>query len=102
MSGHWQDSDRRAELPANWPELRAAVFRRDGYRCTARDRRNQRCPEVATDCDHVIPGNDHAMTNLTSLCADHHAHKSALEGVAAREAKRTARRRPAEKHPNAL
>jgi len=83
----WANSDRRSRLPADWAKIRSRVFRRDGYRCTARMLDRTRCPEPATDCDHKIPGDDHSMENLTSLCSWHHGKKSGNEGGKARAAK---------------
>lgn len=83
MSG-WQSSDRRDRLPSNWSSLRAQTFRRDGFRCTARDAYGQRCDEPAEECDHVVPGDDHSLHNLTSLCTWHHKKKSSKEGAVAK------------------
>ncbi len=98
----WHGSDRRARLPSNWPVLRAKVLARDGYRCVAvlRDT-GLRCAATATDVDHIIPGDDHAMTNLQALCVWHHARKTAAESAAARRP-RLSRRRPEERHPGDL
>lgn len=98
MSGGWKGSDRRERLPADWEARRRFVFERDGGQCTEQTRRG-RCKAPATDCDHVVPGDDHSYANLTSLCGPHHAEKSAREGAAAREALSTATRRPPEFHP---
>lgn len=98
----WARSTRRDRLPVDWPARRLRVLIRDGYRCTATDPYNSRCPEPATDVDHVRPGDDHNEDNLTSLCGWHHARKSAREGAAAAHARRQPRRRPPEPHPGAL
>ena len=83
----WRGSDRRSRLPANWPQLRARVLRRDKHRCTWIEN-NERCPNKATDVDHRRAGDDHSESNLRSLCADHHKRKSGQEGAAAIAAKR--------------
>lgn len=101
----WQNSDRRSRLPKEWHKLRSQTFKRDGGRCTARLEDRSRCPAVATDCDHIVPGDDHRLENLTSLCGNHHAAKSAREGGAAYKAKRRAierKLRRTEKHPGLL
>lgn len=98
MSG-WEGSTRRERLPDDWPERRAHVLRRDGYRCTARRRDDTRCPARATDVDHIEPGDNHDPSNLASLCSWHHARKSAREGGQAAAARRPPRRRPPEPHP---
>lgn len=100
MSGGWKGSARKAALPPDWAERRAFVFRRDGWQCTEIIARTQtRCPQIATDCDHIIPGDDHSYANLTSLCGPHHAKKSSGEGAAAKARMKSARRRPPEVHP---
>lgn len=105
MASGWQGSDRRSRLPANWPALRKATFRRDGYRCTALDQDGDRCTERATDCDHIKPGDDHRQANLTSLCGPHHRVKSGREGAAAKAVqwKRNDKKfRRVEEHPGLL
>lgn len=102
MSGQWAGSGRRYRLPPNWPALRRATFERDNWRCTTILPDGRRCREVATDCDHVIPGDDHSPHNLTSLCAPHHREKSAREGVEAKAAKAAKVRRPPEPHPGRI
>lgn len=88
----WATSDRKSRLPADWDARRAKILDRDGHQCTwmAYDEfgKPHRCPEKATDVDHIQPGDDHSEHNLQSLCHRHHAIKTAKEGVAAREAKR--------------
>lgn len=102
----WAGSDRRERLPSNWAVVRKRVLRRDDNRCTDRNPdTGLRCAEVATDVDHVVPGDDHSMSNLTSLCGWHHSRKSSREGHAALMAKRRAHEkkfRRQEKHPGAL
>ncbi|AWY07567.1 HNH endonuclease [Streptomyces phage Yosif] len=86
----WSSSDRRGRLPADWDKIRRRVLARDGHRCTHRDDYGTRCPEPATDVDHIKAGDDHSMSNLRALCSWHHARKSSGEGAAA---KARARRR---------
>lgn len=106
MSGRWQGSDRRSRLPADWEsKIRPRILRRDGYRCTARDQDGERCPERATDVDHVRRGDIHEDWNLTSLCAWHHGKKSAREGAIAAKVARAKNRkkyRRVENHPGLL
>ena len=54
---------------------------------------------AATEVDHIVPGDDHSRSNLTSTCWRCHAKKSSMEGVEARRAKRDRRRRIEERHP---
>ena len=101
MPGHWEGSDRAARLPKDWPKIRARVLKRDGHRCTWVTG-DGRCPEAATDVDHIIAGNDHRDINLRSLCGPHHRAKSAAEGVMARQELAARRRRPPQPHPGLL
>lgn len=98
MSGHWQGSRRRAELPDDWPQRRAVVLARDEHRCRERVG-GVVCGKRATDVDHIKPGSDHSYANLQALCRDCHALKSSREGNAA---PRVSRWRPAERHPGLL
>lgn len=47
-----------------------------------------RCPELATDCDHITPGDNHDVANLQALCGYHHSVKSGREGRAGSDADR--------------
>jgi 5-methylcytosine-specific restriction endonuclease McrA len=101
MGSQWQGSNRRSELPTNWPSIRQSILARDGYQCTWWiDTTSQRCIERATDVDHIIPGGSHEPANLRSLCGWHHSRKSSQEGNAART--RLTMKRPKPQHPGLL
>jgi 5-methylcytosine-specific restriction enzyme A len=100
MGSSWQGSNRRSELPANWPAIRLAVLSRDGHQCTWIETSSARCIRRATDVDHIINGGSHALTNLRSLCAWHHAKKSSAEGNAAQ--RRLTTKRAAPRHPGLI
>lgn len=96
MTGRWASSDRRSELPPDWPRIRRRVLRRDGYRCTWVEV-GVRCSALATDVDHAGERMDHSDESLRSLCEPHHKAKTQAEAAAARAAK--SRRRPPPPHP---
>lgn len=98
MSGRWAGSQRRTELPPDWPAIRARILDRDAHRCRGIDGRP--CGQPATDVDHIGDRHDHSPSNLQALCRDCHGRKSAREGNAARWAVRE--RRPVERHPGLL
>ena len=99
MSGGWQGSDRKSRLPANWTALRLRVLRRDDYRCQHRDAPGApKCAVRGSDVDHIVPGDNHHLDNLQTLCSAHHAAKSSAEGVAARRP----RQRDPEPHPGLI
>lgn len=101
----WSGSNRRQRLPADWPKIRKRILKRDGHTCTHSDDDGIRCAELATDVDHVRPGDDHRDENLTSLCDYHHKKKSGAEGARAAAAKRQRmdnRYRRSETHPGLL
>jgi hypothetical protein len=81
----WETSRRRERLPADWQARRKRVLERCGYRCEWMITREERCPEKATDVDHIKPGDDHSFRNLRGLCSAHHARKSSSEGWWARK-----------------
>lgn len=101
----WETSDRKARLPKNWPSLVAFVRKRactpahptEGQ-CEWRLPSRKRCPRAGTDCDHIVPGDNHDPSNLQWLCHDHHSKKSAGEGGQRRWAARP-KQRPIEAHP---
>lgn len=104
MTGRWASSSRSARLPANWQKLRGNVKRRAGGQCEAVEF-GRRCAEPGTDCDHVIPNDDHDLANLQWLCGAHHKAKTARESAAAARvarASRPGRRRPREPHPGLI
>lgn len=72
------------------------VLARDSHRCQLRYR--DRCIRRATQVDHKQRGDDHRMANLQAACGPCHAHKSAMEGAAARPRER----RPRERHPGIM
>lgn len=78
----WSSSQRRQQLPPEWPIIRVRVLKRDGHRCVELVD-GKRCTAPATDVDHIRPGNDHRDSNLRSLCSWHHNQKSSREGAAA-------------------
>ena len=87
----WETSDRRARLPKDWTKIREKALERDGFRCTWEDwieGKKVRCKSRAKDVDHRIPGDDHSMGNLRSLCEPHHDAKTARESGAGRSKRR--------------
>lgn len=99
----WSSSTRRSRLPSNWAALRDAAFRRAGGRCQAPMLDGSRCTQAATDCDHIVAGDDHSPGNLQALCEWHHKIKTQAEGRAARAAlPPVTSRHPGEAHPSGL
>lgn len=91
-------SDRAMRLPPDWQARRLRVLRRDRYSCQARMSTGYLCLERANQVDHIVPGDDHDLTNLQALCRWHHARKTSAEGAAARTYIEPRRRKP-EAHP---
>lgn len=58
-----------------------------------------RCSRPGKECDHVVPNDDHRLSNLRWLCWPHHRKKSSREGVVAKAERAQKRLRPAEEHP---
>lgn len=100
-SNAWAGSTRKATLPVDWDRLRLACLERDGYRCTWMDN-GHRCPERATDCDHVKDRNDHSLRNLRSLCGAHHLRRTSQQAHAARAAIKAKTRLPEEPQPGII
>lgn len=90
----WQGHPRTST--AEWKRTRRRILQRDGHRCQLRY--PGRCIGTATECDHITPGAGDHDTNLQAACTPCHRHKSAHEGVTARQAKPQRRRTP-EPHP---
>ena len=99
----WATSRRRTALPKGWANIRRQVLKRDTGRCVARMRDGDRCPERASEVDHIRDPDDHSLANLQSLCSWHHKIKTQAESAAARRrSPRDRRARPAEAHPGLM
>jgi len=57
---------------------------------------------TATDADHIIPGDDHSLSNLQGLCRQHHLIKTGREVQAAQAKIRKLRRLPEEPQPGII
>lgn len=103
MSGQWAGSNRRQSLPENWPEIRQRILARDGRRCQAvLESTGWLCGQPGNQVDHINRfGSQTDPNNLQTLCAWHHARKSAAEGNQAR-APRPTDKRPKKRHPGLL
>lgn len=96
MSGGWQDSNRRAELPADWyTRIRPLILERDGHRCQA-------CGRPATDVDHVGDKHDHRLENLQALCGWCHSRKSSMQGNLSPNRAKVTESRQRERHPGLM
>lgn len=95
MNGKWASSNRKARLPANWPQLRRQCFAIYGRACYL-------CGGYATDVDHVVPGDNHTSENLRPICPPCHKRKSSAEGGRAYQRIRPKRQRPSEPHPGVI
>jgi len=83
MSGQWADSNRRAELPTDWPQRREAVKARAGGRCEVTMRNGTRCRDKGTECHHLGDKTDHSLPMLQWICHWHHAIETARQASAA-------------------
>lgn len=102
----WSTSDRRQRLPSNWKSLRLVVLRRDSWRCQLQ---LPGCLEGASEVDHRVRGDNHALDNLQAVCSACHKKKTLAEAASARRRKRelrpdrgkvrSRRLRPVERHP---
>lgn len=97
----WSSSDRKSELPADWPQRRQRVGDRDGWRCQwPRLRRaGGICGSPANQCDHRGEPWDHDENALWMLCEYHHKIKTAGESAVARRAIQAKTRHPVERPP---
>lgn len=96
----WESSDRRLRLPSDWQERRQFVAARASYRCEAMLNDGTRCPAMGTDCDHVVRGDNHDVSNLQWLCQWHHKRKTNNEAAAARLSKKKSEYKPP--HPGLI
>lgn len=79
-----------------WGDLRRRVLRRDGHRCVVPG-----CGRPAVEVDHIVPVarcvergvNPHELSNLQSLCGDHHREKTERDRVEGMRLSRERKRR---------
>jgi 5-methylcytosine-specific restriction protein A len=94
----WEGSNRRGELPTNWPALREQRRKIADGICEWIKGNGVRCDAEGTDCDHWVNKHDHRIESLRWLCPRHHGRKSSAEGLAAQRPRPTRFREP-EPHP---
>lgn len=93
MSGGWEGSNRRSELPSDWyTRIRPAVLQRDGHRC-------RQCGAPANQVDHVGDRHDHRPENLQALCDWCHKRKTSLQGNRSPNRTTVREARGPERHP---
>lgn len=80
VSPQWKGSSRKSRLPHNWHQIRKRVFAEKGHYCLWQMNNGSYCGAYANQVDHIVPGDDHSITNLQPLCEDHHKIKSSSEG----------------------
>lgn len=98
MSG----SRRVRPLPPNWRSIRQLVLERDQFQCVLVVPEGHRCPNRATDVDHIDPLGSDELWNLRALCGLHHRRVTSAQ--AGRRVHKRAKmahplRRPREVHP---
>jgi len=97
----WSTSDRKQRLPDDWPQIRAAVKARAKGKCQATNHA-LKCRGWGSDADHIVPGDDHSMSNLQWLSGPCHWAKTNREAAARSRERKAARYRPTEQHPGRM
>ena len=61
MADGWKGSTRKYRLPKDWHKIRLVILERDGHRCHV-------CGRAGADAvDHVVPGDNHDLSNLKAI-----------------------------------
>lgn len=97
----WYTSDRRGRLPKDWGRIRAMVRERAHNRCQA-EVHSPLCDGLGTDCDHIVPGDDHSLDNLQWLNDNCHRLKTARESARRNVIRACGRRHPREANPGMI
>ena len=98
---NWNSSDRRFRLPDDWEQRRAMVKARAHGRCEARIHAKD-CDGIGTDCDHIVPGDNHSLDNLQWLSYACHKAKTARESAERNRRYKKLRSHPNERHPGLI
>ena len=98
---NWNTSNRRLRLPDDWAARRAAVKARAHGRCEAK-LHAKGCNGIGTDCDHIVPGDNHSLDNLQWLSYACHKAKTARESAERNREYKKLRRHPSERHPGLI
>lgn len=77
MTG-WANSDRKHQLPPDWPRIRKRILNRDRHRCQIN---GPTCTQRATDVDHINNPADHSDSNLQAACPNCHRAKTDRKSV---------------------
>ncbi|MFE3657265.1 HNH endonuclease [Streptomyces sp. NPDC059165] len=102
MSGGWVDSNRRAELPADWyTTIRPHILQRDEHRCRWRES-GRACGRPANQVDHIGDRHDHRPENLQALCEWHHDRKTSRQGNLSPNRAKITEARTRERHPGLM
>jgi 5-methylcytosine-specific restriction protein A len=96
MPSGWVGSNRRSELPPDWPIICLRILLRDHHRCQhVREDTGRKCGRRASSVDHITPhsqGGTDDDSNLQALCDWHHGRKTGIEGGTASGVARRAKR----------
>jgi hypothetical protein len=89
----WENSDRRARLPKDWPKRVAQTKARARGLCQAKTHEPE-CDGVGRECDHIQRGDNHDLSNLQWLSTPCHKAKT--------NAEKPTRYRPQQRHPGVI
>ncbi|RSX46106.1 hypothetical protein D2E22_1678 [Bifidobacterium castoris] len=97
----WYTSDRQSRLPEDWDRVRAMVRDRAHNHCQAATH-SVLCNGIGTDCDHIVPGDDHSLDNLQWLNHNCHRLKTARESAQRNMIRARERKHPREANPGRI
>lgn len=98
---NWSSSNRRSQLPPDWPSLRLQRFALDNWTCVDCDYRDHTETGIGLECDHIGDPHDHRLEQLRTRCAPHHRARTLAQATAGRAA-RPKQNRPVPRHPGLL
>ncbi len=98
----WSSSNRRSQLPPNWPSLRLQRFAIDNWTCVDCDYRDDTQTGIGLECDHIGDPLDHSLDQLRTRCTTCHAEHTKQQAAEGRAAHAAKRRPPARRHPGLL
>jgi 5-methylcytosine-specific restriction endonuclease McrA len=86
-------------MPSDWKSRRRRVLMRDFHVCQIS---GPGCLAFADEVDHIVPNEDHSLSNLRAVCKACHREKTKQEAADGLRKAMLRGKRPQEPHPGSV